>query len=90
MNSDILQSLISNASETDKVIFEYIDWVRETSDAPYVPNLPGYNETSALFTKTMEAVSFGKKSVDEAAQEYYSELHQIVSKYVQGAQTTSK
>jgi len=90
VNSDILQSLISNASETDKVIFEYIDWVRETSDAPYVPNLPGYNETSALFTKTMEAVSFGKKSVDEAAQEYYSELHQIVSKYVQGAQTTSK
>jgi len=82
VNSEVLQSLIDNASEYDQVIFSYIDWVGQSSDAPYVPNLPGYNEAYDLFTKTMEAISFGYTSVEDGAREYYSELQKILAKYV--------
>lgn len=81
VNSDVLQSLIDNASEYDQAIFSYIDWVGQSSDAPYVPNLPGYNEAYDLFTKTMEAISFGYRSVEDGAREYYSELQKILTKY---------
>ena len=82
VNSEVLQSLIDNASEYDQVIFSYIDWVGQSSDAPYVPNLPGYNEAYDLFTKTMEAISFGYTSVEDGARDYYSELQKILAKYV--------
>jgi len=82
VNSEVLQSLIASASEIDQAIFTYIDWVGKSSDAPYVPNLPGYNEAYALFTKTMEAISFGYTSPEDGAREYYNELQKILAKYV--------
>src|SRR5690606_14637990 len=81
VNSEVLQALIDSASEIDQEIFSYIDWVGQSSDAPYVPNLPGYNETSALFTRTMETISFGYASVEQAAADYFEELNSIMSKY---------
>ena len=81
VNSEVLKSLIDNANEIDQAIFSYIDLVVETSDAPYTPNLPGYNETSALFKRTMESISFGYESVEEASANYYKELQDILAKY---------
>ena len=81
VNSEVLKSLIDNANEIDQAIFTYIDLVVETSDAPYTPNLPGYNETTALFTRTMESISFGYETVEEASANYFKELQEIMAKY---------
>lgn len=81
VNSEVLQSLIDTAGETDQAIFAYINWVGQSSDAPYVPNLPGYNESSALFTRTMETISFGQATVEKASADYFKEVQSILAKY---------
>lgn len=81
VNSDVREKLIENASEIDKEIFEYIQWVGQTSDAPYEPNLPGFNENEKLFKETSEKISFKKATVEEASAAYYSEVEKILSKF---------
>lgn len=81
VNSDVRENLIQKADATDQVIFGFIQEVSKTSDAPYVPNLPGYNETQALFTKASEKISFGQATVEEATAEYWAEVQKIMEKY---------
>lgn len=81
INGDVLKHLINSANEMDKEIFSFMDWIGETSDAPYVPNLPGYNETFALFDRAVESIGFGRMSVEEAAREYYAETVKVLEKY---------
>lgn len=81
VNSQVRQNLIDNASEIDSIIFSYIDWVSRTSDAPYVENFPGYNETEAVFKETSEMLAFNQATVDEAADEYWTEMTRILSRY---------
>ena len=69
---------MSEASEIDKVVYEYVDWVSRTSDSPYVPNLPAYNETEALFKKISEQIAFGQLSVQEGAERYWQELNEVL------------
>lgn len=83
VNADIRDNLIKNASEVDKEIFEYIQWVAETSDAPYEPNLPGYNENEKLFKETSEKVAFKKESVKDASVEYLKKVKAIFEKNTQ-------
>lgn len=73
-NSEVREHLISVANEVDEVIFEFIDFVSATSDTPFVPNLPGYNETQALFTATSEDIAFGLLSIEEGTDIYWEEL----------------
>lgn len=83
VNSDVRENLISIADEIDQEVFAYIDWVSQTSDAPYVPNYPGYNETEALFQRTSERIHFGEATVEEGAQDYWDELQRILSRYTE-------
>ncbi len=83
VNSEVRENLISNASEIDEVIFSYIQTVSQTSDAPYVPNLPGYNETQALFKRAAEKIAFGEASVEDATNEYWTEVQKVMEKYEQ-------
>ncbi|MBW7459729.1 ABC transporter substrate-binding protein, partial [Paenibacillus sepulcri] len=80
VNSDVRENLIKSANETDQAIFSYIDEVSKTSDAPYRPNPPGFNENQALYQKLSEKVAFGQETVDKAAEEYYAELQKIIDK----------
>jgi multiple sugar transport system substrate-binding protein len=81
VNSDVREKLIENAEETDQEIFEYIQWVGSTSDAPYEPNLPGFNENEKLFKETSERISFKKETVEKASAAYYKEVQKILSKF---------
>lgn len=81
VNSVVREKLIENAEETDKEIFEFTQWVGSTSDAPYEPNLPGFNENEKLFKETSEKISFEKATVEEASSEYYEEIQKILSKF---------
>ncbi|MDQ0253187.1 multiple sugar transport system substrate-binding protein [Evansella vedderi] len=81
VNSEIREFLLTNSSEMEREIFKFIDWVSITSDAPYVPNLPGYNETSALFLRISEEIAFGKKTVEDGAREYWNELEKVLTQY---------
>lgn len=83
VNTDVLKALIEDANEIDQEVFSFIDWVAETSDAPYVPNLPGYNETTALFRRTMEAIAFERMTPEEGAADYYKQLLDITAKYTE-------
>ncbi|MFA9557860.1 extracellular solute-binding protein [Evansella sp. AB-rgal1] len=80
VNSEVRENLIAVASETDSAIFAYIDLVSRTSDSPYVPNLPGYNETEALFKTTSEEIAFGMTSVADGAERYFKELSEVVER----------
>lgn len=81
VNSEVRESLIENAEETDQEIFEYIQWVGSTSDAPYEPNLPGFNENEKLFQETSERISFEKETVEKASADYYKEVKDILNKF---------
>lgn len=81
VNSEVRENLISKAGEIDQAIFSYIQEVSQSSAAPYVPNLPGYNETQALFQKASEKISFGQSTVEEATAEYWTELQKVMEKY---------
>lgn len=83
VNSEIRKKLIATANESDQVIFEYIDWVDSTSEAPYVPNLPGYNENEKLFKQMTQKIAFEETSVQKGAEEYYQEVQKIVEKFVE-------
>src|SRR5690625_5285943 len=74
VNSEVREHLIASANEVDEVIFEFIDFVSTTSDTPFVPNLPGYNETQALFKATSEDIAFGIVSIEEGTDIYWEEL----------------
>ncbi|MFZ4451791.1 ABC transporter substrate-binding protein [Salibacterium aidingense] len=78
VNAEVRANLIESASEEDKVMYEYVDWVSSTSDSPYVPNLPGYNETEALFQEMSESIAFDQISIEEGAAEYWQSLQEIV------------
>lgn len=78
VNSEVRSQLMSEASEIDKVVYAYVDWVSRTSDSPYVPNLPAYNETEALFKKMSEQIAFGQLSVQEGAERYWQELNEVL------------
>lgn len=81
VNSEVRENLIAKAGEIDQAIFAFIQEVSKTSNAPYVPNLPGYNETQALFQRASEKISFGQSSVADATAEYWTELQKIMEKY---------
>ncbi len=81
VNSDVRASLIDSGDEVDQAIFAYIDWVSNTSDAPYIPNLPGYNENTQLFTETSERISFDQATVEDASEAYFKELLDNIEKY---------
>ncbi|WP_163538645.1 extracellular solute-binding protein [Gracilibacillus sp. YIM 98692] len=81
VNSEVVKNLIDQASELDQQVYAYIDLVNETSDAPYIPNLPGYNENTQLFKETEELIYFEQETVDEASEAYYDELLQNIEKY---------
>ncbi|SDY26709.1 multiple sugar transport system substrate-binding protein [Evansella caseinilytica] len=80
VNSEVRENLMAIADETDADIFAYIDLVSRTSDSPYVPNLPGYNETEALFKTTSEEIAFGKIDVQQGAEQYFTELTEVLEK----------
>ncbi|MGP4038483.1 ABC transporter substrate-binding protein [Gracilibacillus sp. D59] len=81
VNSEVRANLIEKADELDQAVYNYIDLVNETSDAPYIPNLPGYNENTQLFTETEQIIYYEQKSVDEASEDYYEELLKNIEKY---------
>ncbi|QGH35870.1 extracellular solute-binding protein [Gracilibacillus salitolerans] len=81
VNADVRENLIDQASELDEAVYSYIALVSETSDAPFIPNLPGYNENTQLFTETEQIIYYDQKSVDEAAEDYYEELLSNIEKY---------
>ncbi|WP_088102758.1 ABC transporter substrate-binding protein [Halalkalibacter urbisdiaboli] len=81
VNSEVRASLLDSGDEIDQAIFAYIDWVSSTSDAPYIPNLPGYNENTQLFKETSERIYFDQATVDEAAEAYYKELLENIEKF---------
>ncbi|MDC3416003.1 ABC transporter substrate-binding protein [Aquibacillus salsiterrae] len=83
VNSDVRVNLIDKADEIDQAIFEYIDLVSETSDAPYIPNYPGYNENTQLFKETAEKIYFDQSSVEDAANNYYDKLIDNIKKYTE-------
>ncbi|MDQ0253185.1 multiple sugar transport system substrate-binding protein [Evansella vedderi] len=80
VNSEVRENLIAIANETDSDIFAYIDFISRTSDSPYVPNLPGYNETEALFKTTSEEIAFGQISVTDGASQYFTELVEVLER----------
>lgn len=82
VNSEVRDNLIANANEIDAAIYDYISLISETSDAPYIPNMPGYNENTQLFTETSQIIYYDQKSVDEASEDYYEELLENIEKYV--------
>ncbi|WP_058308397.1 ABC transporter substrate-binding protein [Gracilibacillus massiliensis] len=81
VNSDVRKNLIDQASELDEKVYSYIDLVSETSDAPYIPNLPGYNENTQLFTETEQIIYYDQKSVEQASEDYFEELLSNIEKY---------
>jgi multiple sugar transport system substrate-binding protein len=81
VNSDVRAALIDSGDEIDQTIFSYIEWVSSTSDAPYVPNLPGYNENTNLFKETSERIAFGQSTVEEASSAYMQQLIANIEKY---------
>lgn len=80
VNSEVRENLIASANEVDEVIFEFIDFVSSTSNTPFVPNLPGYNETQALFKATSEDIAFGIVSIEEGTDIYWEELLESLEK----------
>ncbi|GAE93436.1 rhamnose oligosaccharide ABC transport system [Gracilibacillus boraciitolerans JCM 21714] len=86
VNSEVRQNLIDQASELDEKVYSYIDLVSETSDAPYIPNLPGYNENTQLFTETAQIIYYDQKTVEEAAEDYFEELLSNIEKYASEAE----
>ncbi|MGN8644821.1 ABC transporter substrate-binding protein [Gracilibacillus sp. HCP3S3_G5_1] len=81
VNADVRENLMDHASELDEAVYSYIDLVSETSDAPFIPNLPGYNENTQLFTETEQIIYYDQKSIDDAAEDYYEELLGNIEKY---------
>lgn len=81
VNSEIREVLSEIADEIDTIVYEFIDFVSETSDAPFVPNLPGYNETQALFERISEEIAFGQISVEEGTDIYWEELLESLEKH---------
>lgn len=83
VNAEVRSNLIKQADELDEKVYSYIDLVNETSDAPFIPNLPGYNENTQLFTETEQIIYYDQKSVDQASEDYYEELLANIEKYTE-------
>ncbi|WP_277678103.1 ABC transporter substrate-binding protein [Gracilibacillus dipsosauri] len=81
VNSEVRENLMEQASDLDQKVYAYIDLVNETSDAPFVPNLPGYNENTQLFSETEEIIYYDQKSTEQASEDYYNELLSNIEKY---------
>ncbi|WP_226037415.1 ABC transporter substrate-binding protein [Aquibacillus saliphilus] len=78
VNSEIRKTLIENANELDEAIFAYVDFVSSTNDSPFVPNLPGYNETQAVFKSIGEEIFFEQTSIEDGVDYYWEELNSIL------------
>lgn len=80
VNSEVRAYLSEDADEIDQTVFEFIDFISETSDSPFVPNLPGYNETQAIFERVSEEIAFDQLTVEEGTDIYWEELLEALEK----------
>lgn len=78
VNPNVRKQVTTSANKTEKVVLNYVDWVSNSSKAPYEPNLPGYTEEQKLFQKTAQNIAFNKESVKKASEDYYTQLKTIV------------
>ncbi|WP_052015775.1 ABC transporter substrate-binding protein [Alkalihalobacillus hemicellulosilyticus] len=81
VNAEVREFLLDSGDVVDQEIFAYIDWVSSTSEAPYIPNLPGYNENTQLFQETAERIYFEQSTVEEASENYFNELIANIERY---------
>ncbi|PDO10547.1 MAG: ABC transporter substrate-binding protein [Candidatus Reconcilbacillus cellulovorans] len=83
--------LKQNASPEDKLVYEYLDRVSETSKNLPVKlsfNPPGYTEWNKLLETSLQEIAFGRKDAKKAAADFYNGIMQIVAKQQQAAQSS--
>ncbi|WP_274653780.1 ABC transporter substrate-binding protein [Paenibacillus humicola] len=80
VTSKMRELLSKDASPADKIVYQFCDTVSKTAAAEQVKvsyNPPGSAEFDKLEDTTMQEIGFGRKSVQEAAKDFYDSAVKI-------------
>ncbi|MDU2241849.1 MULTISPECIES: ABC transporter substrate-binding protein [Paenibacillus] len=72
VSSEMRAVLKAEASETDKVVYDYLDIVA-VDDVDLLYNVPGSNEFKQELLKASQNVAFGRMDIAKAAEEFYAQ-----------------
>jgi multiple sugar transport system substrate-binding protein len=77
-SSSLLEALSAEADEVDQVIFDYLAESEPYQQEIPVPPPPGAGEIEGLLLRTNEQLAFGRLSVEEAVDRYFSEAQTLL------------
>jgi multiple sugar transport system substrate-binding protein len=77
-NSEVREMLRKGVPEEELRVFEYIELITETASPLPAPPPQGAGEVDALRTRTNEDISFGRRSIGEAVDGFFSEAERIL------------
>ena len=79
-NSEIREMLRSEVPETERQVFDYLQFVSENGAPLPPPPPPGAAEIAEIVLRTNEDVSFGRASVDEAVKNFFADANSALEK----------
>lgn len=77
-NSEVREILRGQVPEEEQKVFEFIEMITETASPLPSPPPQGAGEVDALLTRTNEDISFGRRSIGEAVDGFFSEAERIL------------
>ncbi|GAA3411320.1 ABC transporter substrate-binding protein [Paenibacillus hodogayensis] len=81
VSSKVRDQLKTSLNPTDKLVYEYVEYIGGSSKAPYTPDLPGVSESTKLFQVTSDKIGFKQLTLEKAVDELWTELEKIMKKY---------
>lgn len=79
-NSEIREMLRGEVPETERQVFDYLQFVSENGAPLPPPPPPGAAEIAEIVLRTNEDVAFGRASVDEAVTKFFSDANSALEK----------
>jgi len=79
-NSEIREMLRTEIPETEQQVFDYLQLVSENGAPLPPPPPPGAAEIAEIVLRTNESVSFGRASIDEAVNKFFSDANSALEK----------
>jgi multiple sugar transport system substrate-binding protein len=79
-NSQIREMLRSEVPETERQVFDYLQFVSENGAPLPAPPPPGAAEIAEIVLRTNENIAFGRSSIDEAVTKFFSDANSALEK----------
>ncbi|WP_042198741.1 ABC transporter substrate-binding protein [Paenibacillus camerounensis] len=80
VNSGIREQLKSNLTESEQLVFDFIDLVSQHSSNIDPPYPQGFSEIDKNFKSASEQIAFGQGSIEQVTEQFISGANQILSK----------